>query len=174
MARRERWRLRCRRRQRRVVAQDRLLELAQLDRRLDPELLHERPSRGLVGGERVRLPARPVQRQHQLAAQPLPVGVLAHQPLEIANHLRLPAERQLRLDPPLDRADVQLFQAGDLRLRERVVPKVAQRRPPPQRQRLAQPPGPEPQSPAEIAARPSSASRSNRSRSSSPSATRIR
>ena len=87
--------------------------------------------------------ARPVQRQHQLAPQPLPIGMLADEPLEIADHRRVAAQRQLRVDPPLHRADVQLFQAGDLRLRERVVPKVAQRWPPPQRQRVAQPPGPE-------------------------------
>src|SRR5262249_57037155 len=58
--------------ERRVLLEDRALELAQRVAGLDPELLHERPARALVDGERVGLSPGAVQREHQLATQALP------------------------------------------------------------------------------------------------------
>jgi hypothetical protein len=51
-----------------ILPEDRLLELSQLGGRVDAELLDESAPRFLVGGERTRLQARPIQRKHQLAA----------------------------------------------------------------------------------------------------------
>ena len=52
--------------ERRVVAQDRLLEIVQPATRFEPELLDERPAGLLIGGERLRLTAGTVKRHHQL------------------------------------------------------------------------------------------------------------
>ena len=51
-----------------ILPEDGLLELSQLGGRVDAELLDENAARFLVGGERIRLPARPIERKHQLAA----------------------------------------------------------------------------------------------------------
>ena len=62
----------------------------------------------------------------------------ARQPAPPAHRrLRVTAEREIGLDPVLDRACPQFFQPGDLRLRERLIAEIGQRRAPPQRQRLA-------------------------------------
>jgi hypothetical protein len=66
--------------------------------------------------------------------------VLLGQRLELAGDLGVPAEREIGLDPLLERRDVQLHQTSDLRLRERLVREVGERRPTPQRQCLAQHP----------------------------------
>ena len=54
-------------RERLVLAQDRLLEVPQLGARLEPELVEERLARLPVGLERVRLPSRAVEREHEEA-----------------------------------------------------------------------------------------------------------
>src|SRR5947208_2406652 len=58
--------------QRRVVREDRPLELAERLARLDPELVHECPAGALRDGERVGLSPGTVEREHQLPAEPLP------------------------------------------------------------------------------------------------------
>ena len=65
--------------------------------------------------------------------------MLPHQRLQLAHHLRVPSERQIGLDAPLERSQPQFLQPGDLALRKPFVGEVRQRRPAPQRQRLAQP-----------------------------------
>src|SRR5207237_10322806 len=60
-----------------VVREDRLLELPERLAGLDPQLVDERAARSLVDGERLGLPARAVQRQHELGAQTLAEGVPA-------------------------------------------------------------------------------------------------
>ena len=87
----------------------------------NPELLVESAARPLVHVERVGLPSRPVQSEHQQAAQALAQRVLPEQPLELPDDVRLPAEAQLGLDPRLHRAHPKLLQARDLALRERLV-----------------------------------------------------
>ena len=62
--------------------------------------------------------------------------MLPGQRLELADQLGIAAERELRLDPPLDRGQAQLLEPGDLRLSERLVGEVGQRRAAPERQRL--------------------------------------
>ena len=51
--------------QRRVLPQDRPLQLLERRARLDPELVDEGPARVLVGVQSLGLPTRPVQRRHQ-------------------------------------------------------------------------------------------------------------
>ena len=65
--------------------------------------------------------------------------MLAHQRLELADQRRVPAEREIRVDPVLERRQALLLEPGSLGLRERLVREVRQRRSAPQRQRLPQP-----------------------------------
>ena len=52
--------------QRRVLPKDRPLQLLERRARVDPELVDEGPARILVGVQGLCLPARPVQRSHQI------------------------------------------------------------------------------------------------------------
>ena len=70
--------------ERRVVGEDRLLEVAQLGPGLEPQLVQRRPG-VLEGGERVGVPAGAVEREHLLAAQALAQGMLGDERLELAD-----------------------------------------------------------------------------------------
>ena len=87
--------------------------------------------------ERLRLPAAPVQRQHQLPAQPLAQRVAAYQPVQLGDQLGVVAEHQLRLDPLLQAGELLLCQPALLEPREGLL-ELRQRRPSPQLQRFAQ------------------------------------
>ena len=89
--------------QRRILLEDRALELAQRLAGLDPQLLDQRAACALVHGERVGLAARAVEREHQLPAQPLAQRVLRDQPLELGDELRMTAEREVGVDPVFER-----------------------------------------------------------------------
>jgi hypothetical protein len=116
------------------VAEDRLFELAQLGARLQPQLIAEHPACVAVRVERIRLPAGGVEGAHQLTAESLAQRVLFDQALQLGNEARTLAERELRLDPLLDRLEPKLLQPPDLRLRERLERQILQCRPTPQRQ----------------------------------------
>jgi hypothetical protein len=60
--------------------------------------------------------------------------------LELPGDLRVPARGEVGVDALLERREPQLLQPGDLRLRERLVGQVGERRPAPQAERLAQHP----------------------------------
>ena len=66
-------------RQLRIVREDHALQPPQLRPRLDPELVHQQPAARAHRLERLRLPAGPIQRQHQLRAQALAQRVLGDQ-----------------------------------------------------------------------------------------------
>ena len=80
---------------------------------LDPELLGEDPAPLVVDGERVGLTAGPVEREHELAAQPLAQRMRADERVELGDQLGVPPERELGLDPRLDRLQAQLLEAAD-------------------------------------------------------------
>jgi hypothetical protein len=65
--------------------------------------------------------------------------VLAHQRLELADQRGVPAEREIGVDPILERREALLLQPRSLALRKPLIRKVRQRRPAPQRQRVPQP-----------------------------------
>jgi len=87
--------------ERRIVPEDRLLELAELGPRLDPELGDERLAGRAVRVERVDLPPRPVEREHQLLARTVAQRVLRHERLELGNQLSVAAESEVGVDPLL-------------------------------------------------------------------------
>ena len=56
--------------QRRVLAQDRLVQAPKLGARLDPDLLDQRAPGVPIGLQRLRLAPAPIQREHPLRVQP--------------------------------------------------------------------------------------------------------
>ena len=123
-------------RERGVLREDGALERPQALAWLDPQLLDEPGPGVLIRLKGVGLPVRAVEGEHQLGSQALAVRVLLDQALELTHQLRVAAERQLRLDQQLEARDPQVLEARDLRLRERLVGEVGQRRAAPQRERL--------------------------------------
>ena len=156
--------------ERRILAQDRPLQLAQLRARVEAELLVEQPLALAIHIERLGLAARPVQRAHeeQRAAAPA-AGAPRRAP---AAPRRARVHRRARAPPRCGssmRELTQLAETRGLRLDEGLVLEVGERRAPPERERLAQRRRTRPPRlrPTRVAS-----SRSNSCRSSSPGATR--
>jgi hypothetical protein len=124
-------------RERRVLTEDRGLQLAQLGARLETQLVDERPASVVVGRQRVRLAAGAVERQHQLTPQPFAERLLCHERLKLGDELAVASQREQRLDAVVDRGEPQLLQACDLR----IFCAVALHPPPPQSERLLEPLG---------------------------------
>ena len=121
----------------RILAQDRVVQLAQRGSGLDADLLDERGSRLPVGLQRLRLASRAVQREHPLRLQPFAQRVAGDEHLELCEDLAMAARRQVAVDRTFGRGQVQLLEPADLAGRERLPRDVGQRRPAPQRERLA-------------------------------------
>ena len=92
-----------------VLAKDAALQLAQLRRRLDPQLLGQGPPCLLVGGERLRLAARAIEGEHLAAPQALPGGA-ARDRVQLGDQFGVAAEREVGLDPLLEGREAQLLQ----------------------------------------------------------------
>jgi hypothetical protein len=129
---------RNRRRQRLVVAEDRPLEVAQRLPRFEPELGVEHLPALAEDLQRVGLPARPVQRPHELGARPFLEGTLSHERLELGDEVGAPSQREVGLDSLLEREHPELLEASRLDLDERLVREVGQGSPAPQREGGAQ------------------------------------
>ena len=56
-------------------------------------------ARRLVGGQRLGLPARPVEREHELRPRPFAVWLLGDERLELRDQRGVPAEREVGVDP---------------------------------------------------------------------------
>jgi hypothetical protein len=69
--------------------------------------------------------------------QVLAQRVLGDERLQLAHQVGVAAARQVRVDARLERRPAQLLQPRDLDLRERLEGEVGERRPAPERQRLA-------------------------------------
>jgi hypothetical protein len=132
------------------------------------------PSPLLVSAERLRLSAGAIEREHQLAAWPLPQRVLRDEALELADEVGVASEREVGLDPFLERAHAQLVQSRCLSRGERLVGELVQRRPSPHAEPLAQGLGGLAASPSANVRRPSSSSASNRRASIASGSTRSR
>ena len=65
--------------------------------------------------------------------------MLRHERFELADHVGVPAQLELSVDQILSRHTVELFEARDLRSRERLVVQVAERWSAPERECLAEP-----------------------------------
>jgi len=85
------------------VREDGAFELLQPPARLDPEVVDQHAPRCLIRLERLGLAARPVKRKHKLRPQPLPVRMLRNQRVELGDERLVLAEREVGLDPLLER-----------------------------------------------------------------------
>ena len=109
------------------MVEDGFLETLQGVVRLEAKLLVEQATAGSVDLERVRLTARPVQSEHLQAPQPFAERVLADELVELADELPVPSERELRIDPLLQRLQPELVESGDPLRGERLVREVRER-----------------------------------------------
>ncbi len=125
-------------RERRILPQDRPLELAQLRTRVEAELLVEQLLALAIHVQCLGLATRPVQRAHEERARPFLKRVRPHERLQLGDELGTTAEIELRLDATFDRVLTQLAEARRLRLDEGLVLEVGERRAPPERERRAQ------------------------------------
>ena len=125
----------CDRGDRRVMSEDRLLQPPQLRPRLQPQLLLQHPPRLLKALERVRLPAAPVEREHQLRPQPLSERILLDGGTELRHDLAMLAERERRLELLLESIDSQRLQPPRLAAEPRRLGQPLQRRTAPEAER---------------------------------------
>jgi len=88
---------------RRVVRKDRLLDAPELRSRLEAKLVGEHAPCLLEGLERVRLSPAAVERQHQLAPQPLPERVVRDRGTQGRDELAVLSERERHLELFLER-----------------------------------------------------------------------
>ena len=98
-----------------ALFEDRGLEVADRGRRLEPELVAQPVAEVVRGAQRLGLPARAVEREHQLAAEPLAQRMIDEERFELADDLFVVADPQLGVDARLDRDDVQLVEPDRLR-----------------------------------------------------------
>ena len=115
-----------------------MLEPLELGPRLDAELVDEPASRVAVCLERVGLPARAVEREHQLHAVPLAKRVSGNEALQLRQHLLVPAEGEVVVDALRERGEAQVVQPGDVVARGGPERHVGEGGPSPELERLAQ------------------------------------
>ena len=123
----------------RLVAKDLRLEPLELGAGLDPELVDEAGACVLVHLEGLGLPARAIQREHQLSPEGLAQRVLADERLQLADDVAVRPELEISVDPLADDDEAKLLEPADLRLREVVERELRERRPAPERERRLQP-----------------------------------
>ena len=82
----------------------------QLRPRLQPQLLLQHPPRVLKALERVRRPAAPVEREHQLPPEPFSERILLDCDTELRHDFAMLAERKRRLELLLESIDSQRLQ----------------------------------------------------------------
>ena len=127
-----------RRLERGVLTEDRLLELAQLCPRLEPQLLVERAPSVAIGLERVSLPASAVEGEHELCARALVEGMLGDRRLQLGDELGVVAQLELGVDEIRLGGRAQLLQPRHLEPGEGLVSEVGERRAAPEPDGLAQ------------------------------------
>ena len=127
-----------------------------------------------VDGESLGLPPRPVEREHELGAEPLAEGMLHGERLQLRHERELTAECEFRVDSFLNRGEAQLLEALDLHTCEWLELEVGERLPSQKAIAALSASAAANVSPAAGDSRPAAARRSKCSRSSSPGSTRSR
>jgi hypothetical protein len=92
-----------------VLCQDRHLQVAKGLTRVD-QVVHERTGQPPVHGQRVALPARPVQGEHQLPVELFMERMLKAECLEFGDELAVLAQRQTGPDDAVPRLQQQIVQ----------------------------------------------------------------
>jgi hypothetical protein len=117
------------------VREDRLLESPQVRTGLERQLLRQHTVRLAEGLEGVGLAATAVQREHQLAPQPLPERVLLERRSQRGDDLAMVSQRERCLELLLERIDPKRLKPPRLRAEPGCVGEPLQRRAAPQLQR---------------------------------------
>src|SRR4029079_10162836 len=121
----------------RVMAEDRLLELLQRGAWMQAELLVERPAHVLVSRECLGLAFGAIEGEHLLSAQALAQRMRRDQRLALSDELRATSAQEVGVDAVLQRGELKLLEMGRLGRGDRLG-ELAQRRPAPQGERVAQ------------------------------------
>ena len=121
------------------MLEDRALEALQRRARLDAELVDEGATGLAEDGQRFGLPTGPVERRHQTRHQTFPQRMLGNAGPQLRDELTVAPQREVGLDPELERRETDLLESGDRGLREARVRQVGQGRASPERQRVVQP-----------------------------------
>ena len=127
-----------------------------------------------VDGESFGLPTRPVEREHELGAEPLAVWMLDGERLQLRHERKLAAQCELGVDSFLDRGETKLIEALDLHTGERLELEVGKRSSVPQGHRARKSSARSDHVAGRERFPPRRGRRSKRSRSSSPGSTRSR
>ena len=117
------------------LLEDRLFQTAQLGAGVDAQLLAQHGARPLIGAQRVALPTRPIEGEHQQPPQPLPQRVARRPAASSDATTSVPAGGDLGLQLELDRGTPELGEPAHLRLGEPLEDHVGEGLAPPQRQR---------------------------------------
>lgn len=112
-------------------------EALQLGARLQAELFVERNPGVLVHGQRLGVTSAAVEREHQLEHEPLAERVRADGRLELGERLRVPAERELRVEHDLEQPEALLLESRRGRPSERAERQVIEHQAPPHGERHA-------------------------------------
>ena len=120
-----------------VLAEDRVVEAPELGAGLDADRLDEHRAGVPVRVQRGGLAAAAVQREHPQAVQSFAQRLADHQRVQLADHVGVAPGGEVLADRLLDRREPQLLQPADLERRERLRGDVVERRPAPQRERVA-------------------------------------
>ena len=121
------------------MAEDHPLELPELGARSQAQLVAQQRTCLAVGGERLGLASRPIQREHQLRAQSLLERRLRRESLQLDDHVGRVPEGQLSVNPLHLGEQAELLQTPDLGLHAVGRREVGERRPAPQAERFGQP-----------------------------------
>ena len=120
------------------MPEDLPLELAQPRPRIEPELAGELLAGRGEDRERIGVPARAIEGEHQLPDQALSQRVLAHQLLELGHETRALAAREVGVDPLLHGEQTSLLELCDPAGGDRLVLQVRQCRAAPEGECFAQ------------------------------------
>ncbi len=99
----------------RLLAHDVAREALEIDAGLKPELVGQAPAGRLVGGKSIRMPARSVEREHQLRDESLAVRVLPDEGSEFGDDVGVAAELQLCVESLLERPQAKFLEVIRLR-----------------------------------------------------------
>jgi hypothetical protein len=120
------------------LSEHRTVQCAQLLAWLYTKFVDEQAARVRIDRQRLDLPAGPVERQHQLSAEPLPVRIRIDQRLQIAGDSGLVPEGKVRIDPRFQRSQPKLLQPAEFGGREGLIRELGQRFSPPQTETIVQ------------------------------------
>ena len=126
--------------ERRILVEDLALQLTELYRRFEAELVVEAAAEVVVDRERVGVPAGPVEREHPLPVQALTQREPRDLGLQLTDQLCVAALHQLRLDAILETHQAQLVEMVALDSREGLA-ELGERLAAPEPEGVAQPRG---------------------------------